>query len=77
MRSAFAANYHLNFPRQLSSGLVAQLVDMVEQSRGSVPENAGSNPTCRALFLSRAIAQKVLFGIYIRALLNHYIYTNI
>ena len=58
---------------QLPSGLVAQLVEQW----WSVPEVMSSNPTrvrgffsfsMWAHFLSRAIDQKVLFGIFIRAL---------
>ena len=63
----------LNSYDQLPSGLVAQLVEQ----RWSVPEVVDSNPTgvrdffsfsVWAHFLSRANAQKVLFGIFSRAL---------
>ena len=69
---SFAANYHLNFHDQLPSGLVAQLVEQ----RLSVPEVVDSSATgvreffsffLWAHFLSKANAQKVLFGISIRA----------
>ena len=51
-----------------------------------IPEVVGLNPTgVRDIFsfsvwahlLSRAFAQKVLFGIFIRALQHHYIYSGV
>ena len=73
---SFAANFHLNYPRQLPSSLVAQLVEQ----RLSFLKVVGSNLTwvrvfripVLAHFLSRFVAQKVSFGIIIQRFnLNH------